>query len=480
MGKRFRYRFKSKHRQIIVLTIAFAFLFTACSNIINRDRTLTTKPKLESTELNIWWEQGYNLNEDEALRNIVNQWRSQTGDRVKLSFFTNDELTSKTERAVKANQPPDLIMSLKGDRILYPRLAWENRLEDVSDVIEPIQDAYTDNILRAITYSNPRAGKRSYYGVPVHQTTIFIFYWQQLLASVGLNPNDIPPDWDDFWQFWQDAQTLLKTKQNQDIYALGLTLAEDKRADDTHYFFEHILEAYNVSLFQAQGELAIALPKVRQGIIQCLNWYAQLFKQGYIPPDAVKWSNTDNNISLLNRLVLMTPNATLSIPATVLQDPDTYYNRLGITEFPNKPNGKPMNYIPSVRQAVVFKDSPRKSLAKEFLRYFIQPEVSVEYLKATSSRNQPVHKSVWSDPFWQDTKDPYIATVTKILTGEQTRLSYVVDRPAYSQVLAENIWGQALTKVTAEGISAEQAADNAIARIKAIFAEWDRELTVNN
>lgn len=480
MRKRSRYRFKSKYRQIFVLAIAFAFLFAACSKIINSDRNLTNKPKLEPAELNIWWEQGYNLNEDEALRTIVNNWRSQTNNRVKLSFFTNDELTGKTERAVEANQSPDLIMSLKGDRILYPRLAWENRLEDVADIIEPIKDAYTDNILRAITYSNPRAGKRSYYGVPVHQTTIFIFYWQQLLASVGLNPNDIPQDWDDFWQFWQDAKTSLKIQQNKDIYASGLTLAEDKRADDTHYFFEHVLEAYNVSLFRAQGELAIALQEVRQGIIRCLNWYARLFKQGYIPPDAVEWSNTDNNISLLNRLVLMTPNATLSIPATVRQDPDTYYNRLGIVGFPNKPNGQPMNYISSVRQAVIFKDSPRKSLAKEFLRYFIQPEVSIEYLKATNSRNQPVHKSVWSDPFWRDTKDPYIATVTKILTGEQTRLSYVVDHPAYSQVLAENVWGKALTQVTIEGISAEQAADEAISRIQEIFGEWDRELTVNN
>ena len=42
------------------------------------------------------------------------------------------------------------------------------------------------------------------------------------------------------------------------------------------------------------------------------------------------------------------------------------------------------------------------------------------------------------------------------MTTDQTCLSYIVDNPAYSQVLAENIWGKA------------------IARIKTIFAEWDR------
>ena len=191
-----------------------------------------------------------------------------------------------------------------------------------------------------------------------------------------------------------------------DIYGLGFSLAKDKRADDTHYLFEQILEANNVNLLNNRGELRIDLPEVRQGIIKCLSWYAQLYQQGYIPPDAVTWSNIDNNLSLLNRMVLMTPNATLSIPATVIDDADTYYNRLGIAKFPNTPDGKSMRYLLSVKQAVIFKDSVHKALAKQFIGYFIQPQAAIEYLKATGGRHQPVQESVWLDPFWQDTKDP--------------------------------------------------------------------------
>jgi multiple sugar transport system substrate-binding protein len=106
------------------------------------------------------------------------------------------------------------------------------------------------------------------------------------------------------------------------------------------------------------------------------------------------------------------------------------------------------------------------------LRYFIQPQVTIEHLKDTGSRNQPVQKSVWSDPYWHNTKDPYIATATKILTTGQTSLSPIVDHPAYSQVLAENVWGRALTQVTANKIKPEKAADEAIARIREIFTQW--------
>lgn len=456
----------------IGLAIAVTFVYVACSNISQLNPTRTTKSLSKNPALNIWWEQGYNLEEDRALRAIVDDWQSLTGNQARLSFYTNDELTAKAERAVEVGNPPDLMMNHKAARILYPRLAWQGKLEDVSDTLEPIKDNYPEQVLKAITYRNSLDGTTSYYGVPIHQAVILIFYWQQLLTSVGLSARDIPQDWQGFWQFWQQVQTKLKTEQNRDIYGLGLTLSADNSTDDTHYLFEQILEAYDIALFDERGKLKIDRPEVRQGIIDCLNWYSQLYQRGYVPPDAVAWSNADNNRSLLNQLVLMTPNASLSIPATVNQDADTYYDRLGVVGFPNKPSGKPMRYLISVGQAVIFSDAPNKALAKDFLRYFIQPEVAIKYFQASGSRYQPVQTSLWLDPYWQNSQDPYIVTATEIITQGSTRLSYVVEHPAYSQVLAENIWGKALTKVILNHADPVAAADEAIARIQEIFAQW--------
>ena len=468
--KKFSDRFQSKYGRIVV-TFLITFVFIACSNVIKPTPEITNESATQTAKLNIWWEQGYNLEEDEAVRNIVDQWQNKTGQQVKLSFFSTDELTAKAKRAVEAGNIPDILMNPKGDRILYPQLAWQGKLEDVSDLIEPIKDDYPEQVLKAVTYSNPKQGKRSYYAVPIEQISIFIFYWQDLLAFIGLNANDIPSDWNGFWQFWQQAQTTLTANKNTNIKALGMSLGKSSSADDTYYLFEQILEAYDVSLFNQQGNLEIDR-QVRQGIVKCLNWYAQLYQQGYIPSDATNWSNVDNNRNLLNRLVLMTPNTTFSIPATVSRDRDTYLNKLGVVNFPNKPNGEPMRHLTSVRQAVIFQDSPHKALAKDFLSYFIQPQIAIDYFKASNSRTQPVRTSVWSDSFWQNTQDPYIAVATKVLISKSTRLFYMANHPAYSQVLAENVWGKALTQVTAERISPEQAADEAISRIQNIFAEW--------
>lgn len=54
----------------------------------------------------------------------------------------------------------------------------------------------------------------------------------------------------------------------------------------------------------------------------------------------------------------------------------------------------------------------------------------------------------------------------------QTRPFYSVLNPAYAQVQAENVWGEALQRTIAEGETAAEAAAWAIARIQAIFAAW--------
>ncbi|GAB4237290.1 MAG: hypothetical protein Kow0049_22990 [Stanieria sp.] len=426
--------------------------------------------------LNIWWEKGFNLEEDEAFQKLVNNWELKTGYQVDLSFYTTNELLEKIARAseIKSSpriESPDLVLSQTGNLTLYPRLAWEGKLTDVSELIEPTKSLYDDNVIKAITYYNQVADKQSYYGVPIYQATIHIFYWQKLLAALGYSRQDIPGDWDGFWQFWLQVQNQSKKQLQKNIYALGFPLSV--ASSDTYLFFEHLLEAYDLTLVDREGNLLVDRPEVRQGIIKCLAWYSKLYQQGYIPPDAVNWLNTDNNRNLLNQMVVMTPNVTLSIPAAVRQDNDIYYNQLGILEFPNKPSGQPMRYLLSIKQAVIPTDSLHPNIAKEFLRYLIEPKIMAEYIKESGTRNLPVQKPLWQDPFWQNSNDPYLASTTKILTKCPTRLFYTEQNPAYSVVLKNNVWGKALIRIVMDRITPEQAGDRAIAEIKQIFADWN-------
>ena len=465
-------RYRNFRYQYLWMFLSIVFLVVGCSNKPNLERSPDTRSSTETTTLKIWWEKGFNWEEDEALRAVVSNWSQETGYKTKLSFYTTSELSEKTQRVLQGHNIPDIVMSRKASLTLYPRLAWSGKLADVADIIEPVKSLYAQNAIQAVSYYNQVENKRSFYGVPIHQSTLHIFYWQKLLSSINKTQQDIPQDWYGFWQFWQQAQDELELREQNKIYGLGFPFGVG--STDTYFLFEQILEAYDIVLIDSQGQLLVDNPKIRQGIITCLEWYSQLYQRGYVPPDTIDWLNTDNNRNLLNRVVLMTPNATLSIPAAVRQDTNTYYNQLGILNFPFTPSGKPMRYLVSVEQAVIFANSPHQQVAKDFLRYLIQPEITTEYLQASGSRHLPLQQSIWRNPFWQQTKDPYIATATETLTQGQTRLFSVIDNPAYSQVLQENIWGQALTRIVVDRISPEQAADEAISRIKQIFTDWTR------
>jgi multiple sugar transport system substrate-binding protein len=76
-------------------------------------------------------------------------------------------------------------------------------------------------------------------------------------------------------------------------------------------------------------------------------------------------------------------------------------------------------------------------------------------------------------PFWLDPKDPHrMRAAIPILTQSHRLERGVRDKEWQSgRIWDENVWGKAVHRVAAEGISPEQAVDEAIARIKQILSE---------
>ncbi|WP_237266027.1 ABC transporter substrate-binding protein [Tolypothrix bouteillei] len=463
-----------KHRYILKILI-FSLLTSSCS-YLSQHSSPPLANSSKSKTLTIWWDKGSNIEEDDALIKLIKDWEKRSGNQAKLTFYSNDDLPERTRKAIQSGNPPDIVMGSSAERELIPHLAWEGKLEDVSDVIEPVKNNYSEAALEAVHFYNKSARKRSYYAVPINQLTIHIHYWRDMLKQVGRSEKDIPTDWDGFWEFWKKVQTDLKafnpSQDNKEpIYGLGLPFSA--AAADTYYIFEEILEAYNVEIVNSEGVLRLDDPKVRQGIVKSLTWYANLYRQGCVPPNATRWLNPDNNRNLINRKVVMTANTTLSIPAAVRQNPDIYRNKLGTLEFPKKPNGEPMRYLVAVNAAILFANSNNQKEGKEFLAYLAQPETIKTYIKSAGGRYLPVMTPLWKDSFWTNPADPHLSTASKVLMKGQTRPFYFVQNPAYSVVLQENIWGKAISRIVKDGVSPQQAANEAIAQIKEIFAKWE-------
>jgi multiple sugar transport system substrate-binding protein len=441
-------------------------LFVACHS----NSQSITPASTSDSQLRIWWSQGFLPLENEAIQKIVSDWQNKSGSKAELTLFTNDVLMKEVKIALEAGKPPDLLFARTIDYTLLPRLAWDNKLADVSDVLEPVKNTYIPNALAAASYQNNITQKRSYYAVPIAQQTAHIHYWQNSLEMAGFNSSNIPQDWDTFWQFWQKVQLVLRQQGQKDISGVGLTLSPT--ASDTFFEFEYFLAAYNAKLIDENGRLLLDDPKVRQGIIAALKDFTRPYKDGYNAPEAAEWTDTDNNIAFLNSEVVMVVNPSLSVPVTQREDPDVYRDRIVTPKWPKKPDGTEIRDLSAVKQIALFESSQYKKEAKNFLSYLIQPQILDAYLQSSGSSFFPVMQQLLDEPFWQGTnpKDPHIAAAAKQL--QQTRQFYTVFNPAYGEVQSQNLWGKALKSIVKEGLSPEQAADRAIKEIEEIFANW--------
>ncbi|MFG6093768.1 ABC transporter substrate-binding protein [Leptothoe sp. ISB3NOV94-8A] len=420
-------------------------------------------------KLKIWWQEGFYPEEIDALKQIIEVWKTQSQIEVELNVIPQKDILAALDRALSTGTEdiPDIFYSGSADLTSIPRLAWNGELADVSDVIQPIKQYYTDNVLDGVNYQNKTGGSRSYYAVPLMQSAIHIHYWEDLLINaVGERRVTIPKDWQSFWDFWQNIHSTLQANQGSDIYSVGMPMSLSL---DTYNNFEQFLEAHNVQVLNESGSFAIT-PENRESFVTAIADYARFFENNTVPPDAVDWDNTGNNVSLLSRKSLMTVNHTLSAPGSQRSDDETYYKNLATVEWPSKPDGSPMRYVIEIKQAVILANSKQQTAAKDFLAFLAQPNNLSAYTKGAQGRYLPVMPELFKDPFWQEQRDTHISVAVQQL--QNTRPAYQVLNPAYGEVAEQNIWGQIMNKIALGELDNESAADEAIQLIQQIFDDW--------
>jgi multiple sugar transport system substrate-binding protein len=126
-----------------------------------------------------------------------------------------------------------------------------------------------------------------------------------------------------------------------------------------------------------------------------------------------------------------------------------------------------------VHRAVVFKAGGNTALALDFVRFLAEGGWLAHWLTFAGDRYLPPMRKLVEQPFWLDTSDPHrLRSAIQILTRTHLPINMAVQGHEWqSSKIWQNVWGSAVHRVAAEGISPEQAVDEAIARIKQILAE---------
>ena len=100
-----------------------------------------------AADLVVWWEQGYNPEEDAAVREIVATFEQDTGKQVEL---VRRRTTTWSPRAWPPSRPGSPRFSVRSDLGIRP-WAYEDRLVDLSDVIGPCENLFDPDALSYAT-----------------------------------------------------------------------------------------------------------------------------------------------------------------------------------------------------------------------------------------------------------------------------------------------------------------------------------------
>jgi multiple sugar transport system substrate-binding protein len=302
----------------------------------------------------------------------------------------------------------------------------------------------------------------------VAQQVEHIHVWKSMIEQAGLNLNDVPKTWNEWWDWWCATAQPAVRKATGDRQKYGVGQPMSSSASDTIFAYMMFLNAFDVKLVDDQGKLTVDDPKTREGMIKALESYTKPFVDGCVPPGAVNWQDSDNNVNFKNQITIMVPNPSLSIPASEHANTDRYFQQMVTVEWPDKPDGRPIEYIASIKTAVIFKDAQHKDAAKDFMRYFLKPDNLGPYLENSLGRWFPVDKRLIDRPYWKDQSDPHrVVEVRQYTQRPQTVWPQYLNHKIID-VNAENAYGKAVGRVVLEDWSAEDAVDELIARIKQV------------
>ena len=440
------------------------------SLVFGAARTLA-KPHIanaEATTAEVWWQQGFAKEEDAAFKKMAADYETTSGNKISYSLIPFAALGRKAISAVTGGDVPDIIEVY--DNVFAPLTSWDDKLVDVSDIVATRSADFVSVAVNSCFLYNNTTKKRGYYMVPMKINGVPFHIWRSLVEKAGYKVSDIPNTWDAFLDFFKPVQDKLRAQGMRNIYAYGYQLTANGN-DPIRTFNAFLIAHGGKDLVTPDGELHTNNPQVRAAAVSAIKQLTTPFKDGYVPPSCVNWNDADDNNAFHSKLMVMDFDGSISTEIAVYEKKELYDDIVTLG-LPLGNDGKPLPNQLALVGPVIPKGAKNVEVAKEFIKYIIQPKVLNEYLKGGLGRWMiPMPEIAKSDPFWLK-EDPHRTAYAQQTLFAPTLPMYEVFNPAIAEINSEHLFSVAEFDVIKDGMAPEAAIDKAFQRIEAIFAKY--------
>jgi multiple sugar transport system substrate-binding protein len=426
--------------------------------------------KADAKTATVWWIQGFAQEEDIAFKQLVEDYQKASGNTIDYTISPYAPMREKTISAITSGLVPDLFQNSPVE--MSAIWAWNDKLVDVSDVIETQKSEYTESALLSANNYNSVTKRRSYYLAPYQTASLPNHIWRPLVEKAGYKISDIPKTWDAYYDFFKGVQKKLREQGMRNVYGLGFQVTS--QGNDPNNFFGYFLLAYGgLNIVGKDGELHLDDPKVRAAVIKTLEYPTTAYKDGFVPSSAINWNDADDNNAFHAKQLVMDLDGTISTEVAIIKNKEDY-DDIVVQGLPLDNDGKPVPAQVTHFGGMIPKGAKNIDVAKDFLKYLIQPKITNDYLKIGLGRNIPSFPSVVkSDPWWQE--DPHRkAYVEQGLLGP-TVPDFFVFNPAWAEVRNQHVFGAAWADIIKDGMTPQAAAEKAFKWVESIFSKYPIE-----
>jgi ABC-type glycerol-3-phosphate transport system substrate-binding protein len=439
-------------KKIVLIALAAAMIFSGC------EKKAASGPAASSAALKgtlTIWSTMSQPERVKAFQDLANAYTAEHPDvKITIEIMPWTGTMDKGMASHMAGNPPDLIVQGSG----WPQtLAEAGALIETTDLINQIggPSAFIPMALDLGSYGDGN------YAIPLYVTPYITMYRKSYLKEAGITK--LPETWEEFYDM-----CVKVTDKSKNRYGFGAPMA-DVHSWKTIWVF---LQSNDIDLVNvdAKGNWYVDVsPEDRIALIEVYNYLFKLFRDA-APEGMIGYTQEQVRELVANGTIM-----------SRIDTPEIYYDLkskgdaagFADTAYFSFPGRK---RIGSGTGAVTL-GIPSKGhvdLAKDYVKYIYAGDRMVDFYASYPYAMFPVKNAMYASADYRaklpEELKPMLPDLALEILSHATPLMMTNGPFPYSgEVESRSIFANPLSKMFTQGISAEQAADELIAEVKALL-----------